>query len=42
MKQFRWNEEKNKKLKLEINISFEEVVDAIKNDNLLDVVEHFN
>jgi len=42
MKQFRWNEDKNKKLKQERGISFEEVVEAIKSDYLLDVIEHFN
>lgn len=42
MKQFRWNEDKNQKLKEERNISFEEVIEAINSDNLLDVIEHFS
>jgi len=40
MKYFDWNEEKNKLLKKNRNISFEEVVLAIDNGQLLDVVEH--
>jgi len=34
--------EKNKQLKLERNISFEEIIAALENDKLLDVVEHHN
>lgn len=40
MKYFDWNEEKNKLLKLEREISFEEVTIAIKEGNLLDILEH--
>jgi uncharacterized DUF497 family protein len=40
MKYFDWSEEKNKLLKKYRNISFEEVVLAIDNGQLLDVVEH--
>lgn len=42
MKLFRWNEDKNQKLKEEINISFEEIIEALNGNNLLDVMEHFN
>ncbi len=42
MKQFRWNEEKNSKLKEERSVSFEDVVNAINNGDLLDVIEHYN
>lgn len=40
MKYFDWNEEKNQLLKEERNISFEEIVLSITNDQLLDVLEH--
>jgi len=40
MKYFDWNEEKNRLLKESRNISFEEIVLAIENGRLLDVVEH--
>ncbi len=40
MKYFDWSEEKNKLLKKNRNISIEEVVLAIDNGQLLDVVEH--
>ena len=35
-----WNEEKNRILKVERGISFEEVVAAIENGRVLDDVEH--
>ena len=37
---FDWNEEKNKQLKSERNISFERVVIAIEQGDILDVLEH--
>ena len=37
---FDWNEEKNKQLKLERNISFERVVIAIEAGDILDILEH--
>ena len=40
MKPFDWNEEKNQKLKIERDISFEEVIDAIENDGLLAEIEN--
>lgn len=40
MKYFDWNEEKNKLLKIERDISFEEVLIAIESGNLLEIVEH--
>jgi uncharacterized DUF497 family protein len=40
MKPFRWNHEKNEQLKVERNISFEEIVLAIETDGLLDIVAH--
>ena len=42
MKPFRWNHEKNEALKVERNISFEEIVLAIEADGLLDVLRHPN
>ena len=37
---FDWNEEKNKQLKSERNISFERVVIAIEEGDILDILEH--
>ena len=42
MKPYRWNKEKNEKLKSERGISFEEIVLAIESDGLLDVLVHPN
>ena len=41
-KLFRWNEQKNELLKLQRGVSFEAVVEAIAEDNLLDILEHPN
>ncbi|MFH1051695.1 MAG: DUF4258 domain-containing protein [bacterium] len=42
MKYFHWNIEKNEKLKSERNISFEDVIIAIDEGGLLDIIEHPN
>lgn len=42
MKYFDWDEEKNAKLKREREISFEEVVDAIEDNRVLDRIGHPN
>ena len=42
MAYFDWNEEKNQKLKLEREISFEEVMAAIEEGKLITVVKHPN
>lgn len=42
MKAFRWDPEKNDRLKEERAISFEEVLLAIERQELLDIVEHPN
>ncbi len=42
MKSYAWNEDKNKQLKAERDISFEEVLVHISAGDLLDVVEHPN
>lgn len=39
---FDWDEEKNKKLKEERGVGFEDVVIAIDGGNLLDVLKHHN
>ena len=41
-KRFRWSEAKNKKLKSERNVSFEEMLEAVAEGGLLDVLEHPN
>jgi uncharacterized DUF497 family protein len=42
VKDFNWNEDKNKLLKEERKVSFEEIVRAIRTGDLLDVIEHYN
>jgi uncharacterized DUF497 family protein len=42
MKAFRWNHEKNELLKVEREISFEEIVLALEGDGLLDILQHSN
>lgn len=42
MNPFRWNHEKNEQLKVERNVSFEEIVLAIETDGLLDLLQHAN
>lgn len=42
MKHYSWNNEKNRRLKTERNVSFEEVVFYIERGQLLDIVEHPN
>ena len=42
MKPFRWNPDKNESLKLERDISFEEIVLAIEEGGLRDVLVHPN
>lgn len=42
MKYFDWNEDKNDHLKAERDIGFEEVVIAIDEKKLLDILEHKN
>jgi uncharacterized DUF497 family protein len=39
---FNWDEDKNKKLQIERGVCFEEVVLAIEDGRLLDVLEHPN
>lgn len=42
MPYYSWNTEKNRRLKAERNVSFEEVVFCIEQGRLLDIVEHPN
>ena len=42
MKPYRWNKEKNERLKAERGISFEEIILAIESDGLKDVLLHPN
>jgi uncharacterized DUF497 family protein len=42
MKTFRWNHEKNEQLKVEREVSFEEIVLALEGDGLLDILQHRN
>jgi hypothetical protein len=42
MKPFRWNHEKNGRLKIERHISFEEIILAIEADGVLDILQHSN
>lgn len=42
MKYFDWNPSKNEELKITRNVSFEDVLIAIKEERLLDIVEHPN
>lgn len=42
MKYLDWDEEKNRKLKLEREVCFEDVITAIEEDKILDIVEHPN
>ena len=42
MKYYSWNNEKNRRLATERNVSFEEVVFYIEKGQLLDIVEHPN
>lgn len=42
MKRFRWDKTKSEKLKKERNVSFEEIIFAMTEGGLLDVLEHPN
>ncbi len=42
MDRFEWNDDKNEQLKRDRNISFEEVVYAISQGQLLDIIQHPN
>jgi uncharacterized DUF497 family protein len=42
MKPFHWNETKNQQLSVERGITFDRVIQAIAQGDLLDTIEHYN
>ena len=42
MKRYEWNEEKNRKLRIEREISFEDIIEALKQGKLIDRYKHPN
>jgi len=42
MKKIQWNADKNEKLKQDRSISFEQIIDCLKNGQVLDDIEHPN
>ena len=42
MKHFNYNKDKNQKLQQERGISFDNIIQAIEQGNLLDVIKHYN
>jgi len=42
MKHYKWNKEKNEKLKTERGVSFEQIAMHIERGDVLDIVEHPN
>ncbi|MCF7813755.1 MAG: BrnT family toxin [Candidatus Cloacimonetes bacterium] len=42
MKYYNWDNEKNRILKEDRNISFEEIIFQILNDGLIEIIEHTN
>jgi hypothetical protein len=42
VKRFNWNADKNEQLRIERDISFEEVIFHIENGGILDILEHPN
>ena len=42
MKRFNWNADKNEQLRLERDISFEEIIFPLENGGSLDILEHPN
>ena len=39
---FDWNEEKNRQIREQRNICFEDFVQAFNDDNVIEIIEHFN
>ena len=39
---FDWNEEKNREIKEQRAIGFEDFVQAFNDDNVIEIIEHFN
>ena len=42
MEHYKWNKEKNEKLKTERGVSFEQIAMHIERGDVLDIVEHLN
>lgn len=42
MKPFRWSADKNEQLKTERQVSFEQILQAIQEQKILDIIEHPN
>ena len=42
MKIFRWNEDKNRQLQMERDVSFEQIVFTIENGEVIDIIRHPN
>ena len=42
MKQFNWNSDKEKQIQEDREITFSDIIQAIQQGNLLDVIEHYN
>jgi len=42
MKPFNWNREKNQQLQQQRGITFDNIIQAIEQGNLLDVIKHYN
>ncbi len=40
MKQFQWSDDKNEQLKAERQVSFQQVLRAIQEEQILDIIEH--
>lgn len=40
LKRFEWNEDKNRQLKEERDLSFEQILIAIEHDKLIDIIPH--
>ena len=39
---FDWNEEKNRQIREQRDVCFEDFVQAFNDDNVIDIIEHFN
>ena len=42
MKQFNWNSDKEKQIQEDREITFSDIIQAIQQGNLLDVIKHYN
>ncbi|MEA5508315.1 BrnT family toxin [Crocosphaera sp. UHCC 0190] len=42
MKQFNWNEDKNRQLQQERGITFDDIIKSMQQGKLLDIIQHYN